>query len=970
MFSCGLVIVIAVLAQAWVAEPPRGIVTQATRAIEGDSLAGARKRWSERVARDSADRVALLGLATLARLTFDYDLAERYYAPLVPPEGGPTDRVGVYALLGDAHGLATRAMLDPAVHRFLQAAKAARSIGDSAAEAEALIGLAVPAAPTQGDRASDSLFKRAARVMPPADSALRAQLHCARAGPPRNRGELPEKQEARRGIDLARLSNEPRIVAFCLLSLAKAHFRLGEIDSARQAGTAAAELQRATRHRAALAGTLQWRGYALLTNGEYGLARRDLVGAIDEGRASGNLAAVALASLHLTAVSLRFGDVVSAGQFAREADSLLSVQGNRRALITLRGLQGDIARALDDTPAARRNYQDAISEAVRLGGYPTMSPHRSLATLARKERDWNTARLELLSASVSARMNGMTEWEQRLSYDYAALALAQGDLRAAKRALERFLQSLGATERGRGYAARVRLAEIRARQGDLAGAEADLDEAIAGLETQRAELDDAALRVLVFQQREDDVDPDLGIATVIARMVEGGRAEAAFHLTERRRARELLDRMIRLQTLGTAYDTTPTLAADLRRRRTSVTSAEVAAALPSDSIALLEYVTGHGDEPTTLFIVRRGGVLAYVLPPIDSLSDDVERFTALTQSGSGPPSLANRLGDALLARAAAGLPAAVNALLVVPDERLYSLPFDALPLADGRPALDRFTVSMVPSATIAVELWRQPGATGATRILAMGDPRFPGELPAVGGESESYRSAFAATGGLPRLGASGDEVRRVARFAPSATVRVRDAASEAYLSSASLRRFRILHFATHALVDEQAVTRTALALAPGEGKDGFVTPADLAALDLDADLVVLSACRTAGGVVVGGEGVQGLTAPLLQAGARAVVATVWPVGDQRTVRFVEDFYLALARGMPVGQALRAAKLASRDRAAPPSEWAAFTLVGDPTVHIPLAEPHKLTWRWIIVLFGAAIAVVLAWRLHMIERDAD
>ncbi|MGH7536669.1 MAG: CHAT domain-containing protein [Gemmatimonadales bacterium] len=77
--------------------------------------------------------------------------------------------------------------------------------------------------------------------------------------------------------------------------------------------------------------------------------------------------------------------------------------------------------------------------------------------------------------------------------------------------------------------------------------------------------------------------------------------------------------------------------------------------------------------------------------------------------------------------------------------------------------------------------------------------------------------------------------------------------------------------------------RTALALTPGQGEDGFVTPGELAGLRLDADLVVLSACRTAGGVVVDGEGVQGLTAPLLAAGARSVVATSWQVGDQLTV---------------------------------------------------------------------------------------
>src|SRR5262249_42726552 len=153
-------------------------------------------------------------------------------------------------------------------------------------------------------------------------------------------------------------------------------------------------------------------------------------------------------------------------------------------------------------------------------------------------------------------------------------------------------------------------------------------------------------------------------------------------------------------------------------------------------------------------------------------------------------------------------------------------------------------------------------------------------------------------------------------------------------------RFRILHFATHALVDESTAARTVLALAPGEGESGFVSPGELAALRLDADLVVLSACRTARGVVVEGEGVQGLTAPLLQAGARSVVATSWRIGDQATVAFVESFYGALARGLPVADALRAAKLDSIERGANAKEWAVFTAVGDPLVQVPLVLPRS------------------------------
>jgi hypothetical protein len=141
-----------------------------------------------------------------------------------------------------------------------------------------------------------------------------------------------------------------------------------------------------------------------------------------------------------------------------------------------------------------------------------------------------------------------------------------------------------------------------------------------------------------------------------------------------------------------------------------------------------------------------------------------------------------------------------------------------------------------------------------------------------------------------------------------------------------------------------------------------LSPADISALRLHADLVVLSACRTAGGLMVTGEGLQGLTAPLLEAGARSVIATQWRIGDRSTVRLVHDLYDALARGAPVGDALRAAKLAAIRRGAPASEWASFTVVGDPLVTIPLRAPARsLLWTWmavgtLVLLVGGYVAL--------------
>jgi CHAT domain-containing protein len=366
--------------------------------------------------------------------------------------------------------------------------------------------------------------------------------------------------------------------------------------------------------------------------------------------------------------------------------------------------------------------------------------------------------------------------------------------------------------------------------------------------------------------------------------------------------------------------------------------------MPDDSTALVAYVTGRRGEPTTAFVVTRRGVRVVPLTPVDSLLEPAGRFAALLTSGGPAEQPAVALGRAVLDPVVRVLPAAIRRLLIVPDDVLHHVPFDALRLGDGRYAIERFTIAMVPSAAVAMALWERPAHTGPATMLAFGDPRFGDERAAAAGERT--RAAFQRGGGLARLAASGREARAVARYAAYADVRLGARATEHHLKSAALRGVQVLHFATHALVDDRSLTSTALALAPGAGEDGFVSPADIAALPLDAELVVLSACRTAGGVLVGGEGMQGLATAFLGAGARAVAATSWQIDDRRAAHIAGEYYRALADGMSLGDALRAAKLARLRDGAPPSEWAAWTLVGDPLGYVNLRPPRSRAAWWI------------------------
>jgi len=900
-------------------DEPARIVWLATRAVEGDSAAAVSARWAARLKRDPADRAAELGLATLARLTYQYDDAERRYARLLPPAGRPPDGYAAYARLGHGTGLRTRGLVAAAEPWLAQAVDDARAAGDSAAETEAIIGQAATRLRTRGMAAAESLLTRASRTAPPDDARLQALLHCTRAGLLVSAARPEAARDAVAGAELARRAGEPRIHAACRHAAAQDLLRRGDVTGARQVWLEVQAELRQARDRASLAAALQWRGYASTTVGAYGEALEDYRAAVAEAAASGNQSAGAFALSGLARISFQSGDAASGMRYAARAKALFEAQGDRIGALSTLSLEAELARIAGRPSEATARYRDALAMAQRDGRGDWVVPLlTALVDLALAAGDWNPATRLIDSAAAAARVRGMPGWERGLSRQRGLVALSRNDLDAAADAFR--ANASGSGTPFRNYQARVGLAEVYARQGDAAKAERELAAATDTLELWRASLSDRELRLYVFQIQEHWVDPDLGIATVLARVAAGGRVAEAFHLAERRRARELLDRLVQAHALrGVQEDS----AGPAGPASTVPAMHDVAAALPDDRTALLEYVTGRGGEPTLVFVITRSGGAAYVLPPIDSLSDAVGRFSALVEAGEPPAALSRGLGRALLDPVLAALPGTVDRLVIVPDDVLHRLPFDALVAGDGRAVVDRFTTSVVPSATIAVQLWKRAPIPGDASLLAFADPVFPS--PGPGADEDALD--------LPRLPATRAEAEAAARHAARAEVRVRDRASEAFLKSAPLSGYGVVHFATHAVVDERSIARTVLALAAGDGEDGMVGPGDLAALRLNAHLVILSACRTAGGVVVRGEGIQGLTGPLLQAGARSILATQWRVPDRATGRFISGFYDKLATGLPVSDALRQTKLDARRRSAPASEWAAFVLVGDPMVRV-------------------------------------
>lgn len=358
-------------------------------------------------------------------------------------------------------------------------------------------------------------------------------------------------------------------------------------------------------------------------------------------------------------------------------------------------------------------------------------------------------------------------------------------------------------------------------------------------------------------------------------------------------------------------------------------------------VALLEYALGR--RRGWLFLVTSASLRAFELPRREVLEEAALRAYKALASPGGTGEAAGELSRLALAPALDELARqGVERLAVVPDGALWYLPFAALPLTpDGRLVLDRYEVVSLPSASVlALERARDGGrkpaplgvAVVADPVFTAGDLRLP---PAAGpAGTEAQRSGGVD---LPRLRLARHEAEAITALAPPGeTFAALDfEANRDLVLSGRLGEYRIVHFATHSLIDDRHPALSGLALSfydrRGRPLDGFLRLGDVYGLKLDADLVVLSACRTALGREVRGEGLVGLVRGFLHAGSRRVTASLWSVGDRSTAELMGRFYRGLlAEKLPPATALRRAQLSLRGEARwqDPHHWAGFVLIGD------------------------------------------
>jgi CHAT domain-containing protein/tetratricopeptide (TPR) repeat protein len=287
-------------------------------------------------------------------------------------------------------------------------------------------------------------------------------------------------------------------------------------------------------------------------------------------------------------------------------------------------------------------------------------------------------------------------------------------------------------------------------------------------------------------------------------------------------------------------------------------------------------------------------------------------------------------------------------MVVVPHGALNYVPFEVLP-QQGKMLIERHAVSYAPSLNALVQLRRLPSNSAPFRVLAVGNPAIAGAASTERGDVEN----LALLGPLPfaeqELHAIGRTFRDRTRILSGASAR------ESGLRDES-PRYPVLHFATHGLVSDVQPKRSGLLLAPETGEDGLLQMSEIYGLGLNANLVVLSACQTALGREITGEGLIGLSRAFFYAGARSVVATLWNLNDRFAAEFIERFYRELNQGHSSEEALRRAKVAyvNHPRYSHPFYWSSLVMLGDGT-GAPVTEPIASPMATPLLAVGLSLA---------------
>lgn len=315
-----------------------------------------------------------------------------------------------------------------------------------------------------------------------------------------------------------------------------------------------------------------------------------------------------------------------------------------------------------------------------------------------------------------------------------------------------------------------------------------------------------------------------------------------------------------------------------------------------------------------------------------------------------------------------GLDKNIKNIIFIPDDILHFLPFETLIMHKEKKdwLIKDYKIAYASSISSLREIIQRKKSNGARPrmdILAFGDPFF-GPWEAGDNGNDIFQDFYSSSAfNFFRLKYSGFEIDKISSLFNKRKRKVfrREEASEEQLIKHSLEDYKIIHFATHSIIDDKIPARSSIVLSLDKDptEDGFLQMREIYNLKLNSDLVTLSSCQTGLGEFIKGEGIEGINRAFFYAGTSAVLMSLWAVNDQASYQLMERFYFHLRSSESIMNALYKAKLEmiNSNALSHPYYWAGFILSGKAD---EIVFPRSINkWLFSIIISLLVAGVILA-----------
>jgi CHAT domain-containing protein/tetratricopeptide (TPR) repeat protein len=564
------------------------------------------------------------------------------------------------------------------------------------------------------------------------------------------------------------------------------------------------------------------------------------------------------------------------------------------------------AVAIHEHQGPRIDYEHALGE---LGGTYLLQGDIALGlpfihqALVVSQQAGLTDDAALWARNLASGYTDMGRWDEAERFNAESRRLNPPD-RASKLVFNTLTAAQIAAGRGRADEARTTFERVLAEAGQELSVRWDANAGLARLDLAAKRLDAAAAHFgaalhVIERTRSDLLATDYKVSFLsrlirfyqayVDALVDQGKTDRALEVADASRARVLAERE--------GASVAPTASAAALRRL-------------ADRSGLVMLAYWVAPAKSYLWVVAPSGIHLVALPPAETIEPLVREHQNRIANATADPLADDRLYRTVVEPAAAWIPPGAS-VVIVPDGPLHAVNFETLAVAAPRPHfwIEDVELRVAPSLALL-------GAGAGQTLPRRRSLLLVGDASSADAEFPPLKYASAEMGAITR------------HFEAGAVVALdKDAASPASYRASHPEAFAMIHFTAHASANAVSPLDSAVILA-GPPNAYKLYARDIADDRLGADLVTVSACRSAGERAYSGEGLVGFAWAFLRAGARAVIAGLWDVDDRSTAELMDDLYARLAGGAPPARALRGAKLALMRRqsaAAKPYYWGPFQL---------------------------------------------